>query len=234
MAQHPGASTSSQRLQANTVLVHDLANVLAEIDDEAHLELFDALANDVLSLVQRHVRLPIAIHQTEGEHRTISMRAFVDLLHAAHVIQEVKAGAVGVNAGDKHVHLVGTLAAERLSQRVPREVRGCPRGKLEAGPERVQADVLLDHLDEVGSVRRRPGSCDKLALDFPNLVIVVLQLHHRERRLGIRGDDHEILPLQAEHRLGTHGDEDEGPRACEATRCVSYVELGVAQCPPLA
>mmetsp|Transcript_67307 Transcript_67307/g.197605 ORF Transcript_67307/g.197605 Transcript_67307/m.197605 type:complete len:215 (-) Transcript_67307:58-702(-) len=195
---------SEEGLLAASVLRDDFALVVAQVDDEALLQLPDAHADDLLRLLEGHVGLVVAVHKTEGEHRAVPVRSLVHLLHGGQVVQEVQGGSVLVAACDQEVGLERPLP-ERGGELVPGEVGRCLGGQLEAGLQGVELDVLLNEFNEVRRVGCRPRCGDQHVLNLPDLVGVILHPDDRESGLAIGREDHEVLPAQPERRLSPHG-----------------------------
>mmetsp|Transcript_116645 Transcript_116645/g.316776 ORF Transcript_116645/g.316776 Transcript_116645/m.316776 type:complete len:238 (+) Transcript_116645:31-744(+) len=189
---HPGA-----------VLVDDLAAVPAQVNQEAHLELLDALLDKGNPLLLRELWVPEAVHQAERERRAIAVGGLVYLLHARVHIQEVKPGTIFVDAGHEDVHLERVLP-ERLREVGPGPCGCCLGGELQAIPERVELKVFIHVPHEIRGVGSGPGHSEELILDHGDLVGVVFHLDYAKRLLAIRGHDHEVLASQAKRCL-RHG-----------------------------
>lgn len=60
--------------QARAIAVDDTHGELAQVDDEALLELVDAPAQQIESFLERHVRSVVAVQRRHGKERTVAMR----------------------------------------------------------------------------------------------------------------------------------------------------------------
>ena len=113
-----GEGSSSHRtfghsLQLDLVdasLVHNLDRPVGEVDEEARLELKEALAKEALGLLQGEVLLVVAVKGSQGEGGTISVGPKGNLVHGPKVVNPVELRPrLVIISGNQHVHHVRVL-----------------------------------------------------------------------------------------------------------------------------
>ena len=109
--------TSQAELQLDLVdacLVHNLDRPVGEVDEEARLELEEALAKEVLGLLQGEVLLVVAVKGSQGESGTIAVGPKGNFVHGPKVVNPVELRPrLVIISGNQHVHHVRVLLRQK-------------------------------------------------------------------------------------------------------------------------
>ena len=184
---------------------HDLGDKSRLVDDEASLELLDALTAGFEALLQGHLLLVVLVEDRVDEVASVAVGALGHLLECTHVVHPVELGLLvdEVPAAHEDIDLEGAAGSEGLGHLGAQEVSSGLEAGLEACAVLHELQVAHHQVRELVAVRLL--TCrghDLVLIELHDLVIIMLQSEDGTVDGGVGANDHPILAADA--KSGVH------------------------------
>jgi len=135
---------------AHSLAVHDVYLEVSLVDDQAPLDLQDALPHKGVGIRLADIRVPEPLQDATAEHAAPSMTCMIDGLRCTIGIDVVEVRTFGgIISCQQHGHLVPGISPDVIRQRLPCEMSRCLGTQVIAVGNLVQVHVLRDEVREL-------------------------------------------------------------------------------------